>query len=1069
MMQWRLGLDMGTNSLGWWAFELDTRAEIPVVCSSLDGGVYIFSDGREPGKSGRVGDSRAVARRLARGMRRNRDRGINRRTEALRCLVDFGLLPADRQARRHLFDSSRGDTNPDRYNPYRLRAEALERPLSRDELGRVLLHLALRRGFKSGRKERSDEDGGNLREMIGGLREALAGRTLGQFLWHRILEDRKREAQGGKAQGIRFRAGQEFYPDRAMYADEFDAIRRIQEQYHDLNPEDWEAIRERSVLYQRPLKPVEKGACEFLPGEKRHWRDTPEGQDFRMYQELNALRWLDGNMASHPLDREQYIALLDALLTRRSEVKFSSMRGRSFRRADGSPMFPADSRFNLESDRRTGLKPHWIAAEMQGNDMLAPLWQAYASVDGDGGKLGDIFTELHDQADPETLRRKLAEDFGLTGEVAAALMDLKLPTATSSVSRRFMEMVVPVMRDQGLMYHEAVSQLADADGGALHHSHRPAAGDRDNLPYYGEILSGSMMGGNPDASGDSNPEYRFGRIANPTVHVALNALRRVVNSLIERFGPPYEIHVELSRDLKSTREQRDRTVSEQARNEKENKRISKLLETHGIAHATAVDLKKVKLWEELGDDELTRCCPYSGRVISFAQLLNGEAEIEHILPFRRTLDNSMANLTVAMKWANALKGNRTPFEAFSEESGDGKIDWDDIRAAASKLPANKAWRFGPDAMERFEKENDFIARQLTDNAYIARSAMRYLGCLNGVRSIVPNRGGLTALLRGKWGLNGILSDDNMKTREDHRHHAVDAAVIGLADRRVLAEVSRLTGRSADGRIRIDVPDLSPELEDAIRERVSRIVVAYRPDHGWQGGMFKETAYGFIKKDRRDPDLPEHDLVTRKPLLSLTPKEFGQIRDPDIRRAVETCLADAAESGEKPETALARFSRENGINRVRILVKDQTVAPIASAPWKGYKTDAYVCCDVWRCPKGRAGRWRPGEYEWKGVFWSHADCAAGIPDAADRRPHPAARHVCRLFKNDLVAVGGQMDSEILRVAGFSTTNNKLDLVPHNQANAPQTYVSINVIGKRNLRKLHVAPDGRVRGLKGGPRR
>ncbi|MEX0760280.1 MAG: type II CRISPR RNA-guided endonuclease Cas9 [Tistlia sp.] len=527
------------------------------------------------------------------------------------------------------------------------------------------------------------------------------------------------------------------------------------------------------------------------------------------------------------------------------------------------------------------------------------------------------------------------------------------------------------------------------------------------------------------------------------------------------------MHVELSRDLKKTKKERDEETVRQGRNERENERIRADLMRHGIPNPSALDVRKIKLWEELGANELARRCPFSGRTISFAQLMNGEAEIEHILPFKRTLDSSMANLTVALRWANRLKGNLTPYEAFATDLHlkEG-IAWDEVRARGEALPANKSWRFGPEAMARFERDSDFIARQLTDNAYIARAAVQYLGCLRGVEQIVPNRGGLTALLRGKWRLNGILSDDNRKSREDHRHHAVDAAVIALADRATLNAVSRMSARSADGLLRVEVPELPSHIEKALRQRVPEIVVACKPDHGWQAAMFKETAYGFVAPEKRDPDLPEHNLVVRKPVMALTPKEYEAIRDRQLRAEVLACIERAADSKEAPAKALAAFSRERGVRDVRILVRDQTVVARPSAPFKGYKADSYVCCDVWRCPVGKPGAWKSGEHRWQGVFWAYADTPEGVPPPDVLRPHPSARLVARLYKDDMVAYLDSGLWHVMRVGGFSTTNNKLDLRPHNLSDSDRNYVSINVLGARSLRKLRVEPDGRVRGLPAG---
>ena len=1064
-MAWRLGIDLGTNSIGWWAFKLKKNGGRWEIDCSLDGGVYIFPDGREPQKGGRVGDSNAVERRLARSMRRNRDRGKARMKAFMRELVALELLPNSAGERNKYFQVKAGDLDPERFNPYRLRAEALERTLEPFELGRALFHLGLRRGFKSNRIEQSEEEGGTLKERIGELRGELGKSSLGAFQWKRYQEEQSRQAAGDKPAGIRFRGDQKFYPDRAMYSAEFEAIRKRQAPYHTkLRPEDWERLRDRYILFQWPLKPVERGACEFFPEEPRHWRDTPIGHDFRIYQELNALAWFDGGQVEHELSSEQYSEILHLLLNRKSLVTFDSIR--KIKGKDGRPIFVNCLRFNLESEKRKGLKHHDVARKMCSDEHLSALWNERSSEAGDNGRLDDIFEALFEETDNEALKLRLSSEFELNTQTIDALASLKQSRETAKVSRRFMEAIVPVMRDQGLIYSDAVAEVLDDEGTPLHHSQRAFSEKKRKLPYYGEILVGSMMGANSMFDPETEPEKHFGKIGNPTVHVALNSLRRVINTLIERFeNPPSEIHIELSRELKNSRKQRDEISKRQAKNQKENDRIREDLRKNGIENPSALDIKKVKLWEELGESTLSRRCPFSGKTISFAQLLNGEAEIEHILPFKRTLDDSVSNLTVAMRWANRLKGNRTPHEAFSSDAfaADG-IVWHTVTDLARKLPPHKAWRFGPAAMAKFEGENDFIARQLTDNAYIASSAMRYLSCLEGVENIVPNRGALTALLRGKWRLNGILSDDNRKSREDHRHHAIDAAVIGLANRATLKAISDQTARGADDRVRIDVPALRTDIEQEIRERVPDITVAFKPNHGWQGGMYKETAYGFVKPESYDSNFPEHNLVARKPLLSLTAKEHDCIRDPLIRQAVRVCLAQAKLDGKKPEVALTEFSKEQGIKSVRILIKEQTVNPRPSAPYKGYKPASYVCCDIWRCPKGKVGNWKKGIYEWRGVFWSYADTASGVPTAVERQPHPAAKFVTRLFKNDMVAYEESGQTKIMRVAGFSTTNNRLDIVPNATANPGRNHMGINVLGGKSLRKIYVAPDGGVRGLR-----
>jgi len=437
-MHWRLGLDLGTNSIGWWAVRVTREESNPKArwqaVESIDGGVRIFSDGREPAERGRVGDSRAVARRLARGIRRNRDHGHNRMCRLVDDLIELGLLPENPEARDVLFQStSKSKGNPDRYNPYRLRAEALERPLTPHELGRALQHLGLRRGYKSNRKESSDDDGGKLRERITELHARLDGRTLGQHLW----ETYQREKLKSIPAGVRFRPEEDTYPDRALYAVEFDAIRAVQEAHHALTAKDWDRLRNERILFQWPLRSVERGRCGFFPDSRRYWRDTPIGHDFRIFQELNELRWIDAQEEKHALDAEQRASVLDLLMRRASEVKFESMR--SQKRVDGMPLFPAGSRFNLEGEERKGLKPHTIAVRLRKEPLLMPLWDARQS--GDGGRLDDIFESLQASHDNDELQQELVTKHGLDNESAATLVGLQLGSQTASVSRRFMELI----------------------------------------------------------------------------------------------------------------------------------------------------------------------------------------------------------------------------------------------------------------------------------------------------------------------------------------------------------------------------------------------------------------------------------------------------------------------------------------------------------------------------------------------------------------------------------------------------------------------------------------------------
>lgn len=577
-MKWRLALDMGTNSLGWVAFRLDGSDRVDEL---MDAGVRIFPDGREPAAKGRVGESLAVERRLARGARRNRDRRMRRKQGLVRRLVALGLMPQDKQARKEL----------ENLDPYQLRADAVERELEPHELGRVLFHMGQRRGFLSNRKsDGDDEETGKIKPKITELKGELdrKGWTLGQWLNDRL--------KSGKS--IRFRGEDgDYYPDRAMYRDEFDRIREKQKGFHtNISDKDWDDLRNGNreqgfdgIFFQRKLKPVEKGRCEFFADEYRAHKDLPVAHEFRILQEVSNLRYYD-DTDEFDLTPEQRQGILQALDSHKT-LSFNGLR--KLRGADGTSLFPRGCLFNLEKGPRDKLNGNATAIEMRKPGMLGPRWDALSP-----DHQNDMVEMLHDAEDDATLVRDLQQRFGLTEDRAKAVSGFKLSAATTHLSRKFMVLCARIMREQGLGYHEAVGEICDDNGELLHHSHRPVDELLDRLPYYGEVLRGSVIGGKPDRfEAGANPEQHYGKINNPTVHVALNQMRKLLNCLVERFGPPADIHVELVRDLKKTARARNDIAGENAKYARENARRTDLFrDLHNGQEPTGLDLKKVRLW-----------------------------------------------------------------------------------------------------------------------------------------------------------------------------------------------------------------------------------------------------------------------------------------------------------------------------------------------------------------------------------------------------------------------------------------------------------------------------------------
>ena len=186
-----------------------------------------------------------------------------------------------------------------RLDPYALRACALNHRLEPYELGRALFHLDQRRGFKSNRKAvgEDENEAKKTRAEIGELRRRIdesGARTLGEFL--------ARRRKNGEP--VRARPGLNLYPDRAMYETEFKAIRAKQERHHDLSGKQWNRLHD-IIFFQRPLKPVEPGWCQFEHGERRAPKALPVVQEFRMLQEVNNIRIRVGSDPERPLDEAE--------------------------------------------------------------------------------------------------------------------------------------------------------------------------------------------------------------------------------------------------------------------------------------------------------------------------------------------------------------------------------------------------------------------------------------------------------------------------------------------------------------------------------------------------------------------------------------------------------------------------------------------------------------------------------------------------------------------------------------------------------------------------------------------
>lgn len=1022
MSEWRLGVDLGTNSLGWAALRLEGTPGKYHATGIVGAGSRIFSDGRDP----KSGASLAVDRRDARAMRRRRDRFQQRQRALMAHLVKDGLFPADSDERRKL----------EVLDPYKLRARALDEALTLPELGRAIWHLNQRRGFKSNRKtdtpDKPGDDSGKIKVGVGRLRTEMdkaGARTFGEWL-HMRRVDRTPERPDGLWVRTRLRAetgedakgqGYDFYPGRDLLEEEFDEIWSKQVESHPdvLTPEVHDRLRE-IVFHQRPLKQPKVGTCTFGSGEARLAKAHPLFQRRRLLEEVNALKIVRPGQVAERLTPEQRDLLL-LKLKGKGKVSFETLRK--------VLKLEPEARFNKESENRTDLKGDEVIAAMVSKSRLGDRW--YHLSDDEQREIVERLEAAESDADVAAFQGWASERFNLTADQAAGLSTARLPQGHGrfgeTVTRGLIDALTHDRTPDGhvIVYSEAVERLG------YHHSDFRTGEILDELPPYPEVLDRHLMPGSGDVS-ETDVFARLGRLTNPTVHIGLNQLRRTVNKLIERYGPPAEIAIELARELKLTDDEKKRRNRENNENRlAAEQRTRKLLglnrdgqpEGDKLAEDTGANRAILKLWEELDGNAVGRQCVYTGQVISPSMLFDGRAEVDHILPFAATLDDSNANKIVCLREANRFKRKMSPFQRWG-----GTPEWDEIAERASRLPRNKRWRFEPDAMDRHKDNGGFLARQLVDTQYLARLAREYLSSLypgegEGSSDVWVSPGKLTEMVRRKLGLNDLLPDHNFaggadqpKNRLDHRHHAIDAIVIAIVDRGMLNNIARVSGQEGqEGRERIKIPEPWSDFRADVADAVRRIVVSHRPDHGTAGHgtgstagrLHNDTAYGLTgEKDPKGNTI----VVRRKPLGSLKPGDLASVRDPDLRAALYTHTEGL--DGKAFEQALASFPRLaplqfRGTRRVRV-TEALSVIPIRGRdgrPYKAYKGDSNYGYEVWELPNGK---WQANVVS---MFDAHQPGAAA-------RPHPAARKVLSLHQNDLVAIERTPgDVALMRVVKF----------------------------------------------------
>lgn len=741
-MAYGIGLDIGIGSVGWAVLALD-HEENP--WGIIDLGSRIFDVAEQP----KTGASLALPRREARSMRRRLRRRRHRLERIWNLFIKCGLLTTEQLD--HLYDGKLEDI-------YTLRVRALDERLTDEELARVLLHLAHRRGFKSNRKAESQStEAGELKKAISLNQKTMEEnhyRTVGEmFCKDPRYTEYKRNRGGNYLNTV----------DRAMVEDEARKILETQEKLGNrkLNGDFQESFLS-ILLSQRQFDEGpggnshyggnqilnKVGTCTFEdgsngePAEKRSPKVCYSFEYFNLLQQVNHLRLTSSkdNRGLDGAERKRVIARakneadlrlgeIRKVLQIPSEYRF---QGVSYNTKELPEETEKKTKFNylpfyhqmrklLKSKAQFDIRNYSL-------DVLDKIGQILAFYKGDDA------------------RRKELEKLQLAPKAVKALLEMNGTTKFSHLSLKAIRKITPFL-EQGMTYDKACEAA-----GYDFRAHR--ANKSFLLPA-------------------NAPELED--ITNPVVRRAIGQTIKVVNAIIRKQGSsPLYVNVELAREMAKDFQERVKIKNENEANQSQNDTLMKeIKETYQRMNPSGLDLVKWKLWKEQDGKS-----PYSQNSIVSERLFEtGYVEIDHIIPYSISFDDSYKNKVLVFSWENQDKGNRLPYQYLLQKYGQGAADRFKVWVNNNVRDYRKRQRLLKEEMTE-EEISGFKERNLSDTKYISRFMYNFIrdhlefapSETGKKKRVLAVNGRITSYLRKLWGIRKIRANGD-------KHHAVDAVII----------------------------------------------------------------------------------------------------------------------------------------------------------------------------------------------------------------------------------------------------------------------------------------------------
>lgn len=854
-----LGIDLGIASCGWALIEVDIESSDRPDGTIIGLGTWMF-DAPETDKERTPTNQ---VRRLHRGQRRVIRRRRQRMNQVRSVFVAHGLLATAEK------DSLK---QPGR-DPWKLRAEALDRSLEPYELAVALGHIARHRGFKSNKKSdgsNAADDSSKMLKAIETTKERLQQfRTIGElFARDDSFRDRKRNRDKDYTRSVL----------RDDLASEVKAIFNAQRRLGSAAATtQLEEAFVAAAFFQRPLQDSESllGECPFEGGEKRTSSRAPSFELFRYASRLTALRIRSGR-DERPLTAEEVAAAIQG---------FGKSKKITFKAARKLIGLGDDDRFIgvSDEDEKRDVVMRTSEAAFGTATLREALgdsgWHSLAKTPTTLDRIAEIIT-FRDA--PQRIRAGL-EELGLENLLIEALMTgverghFAKFTRAGHISAKAARAINPHLFG-GLVYSEACA----------------AAG-------YNHT---------------TKPQITLDDIGSPVARKALSEALKQVNAVVRKWGVPDAIHVELARDIGKSADERDK-ISEgiEKRNAEKDRLRAQYVETVGRESRTAEDLLRFELWKQ----QAGRCI-YTDTEIhpDWIVSTDNRAQIDHILPWSRFGDDSFHNKVLCSASANQDKRGRTPWEWFDNDKPPEA--WQEFVARVESSKTFRGFKKRNLLLKNAaEVQEKFRSRNLNDTRYAARALAEFLThkypAKPGKRRVFARPGSLTSKLRQAWGVQDLKKNrDTGERLADDRHHALDALVCAATTESMLQRVTRAAQeaeRRGSGRGFIAMPLPWTGFIEQARAALAGVFVARAERRRARGKAHDATIKQVIHADDAIA------IYERKAIDKLKETDLANIKDPDRNAKIIDALKSWIQAG-KPKDTPPLSPRGDVIRKVRIL-------------------------------------------------------------------------------------------------------------------------------------------------------